>query len=352
MGYILGFVVGLIVEELLDAFLTGGIKNVADIARYLKKSVDVALETIQNMGDAAVDLVKKGKRKLDDTAAGFINFMETINNLLRTTMDPDGFSKFLNDIAEKFEEFILGVKIDLVIAGQQRLDISLGVFANFKDLDIVLGKVINVATRKKISRLGIKILQDTENKAKFLVKSNAFEEVDGLLINKKELKKFFEDLKDIDTLEQMKNFYFKKTRKANSVDINILSSLRKKLDAGWRKNVAFTKGEIGGEIIDLKSKSGSSIEYPNQYDNFEVINPNRYNYKNGPESFKINHTEQKQIEYLYDRFKNTPRIFGKIEIVSDLKICNNCEYLIEAFSIDFPNIRVTRIWVNDQLIKK
>ena len=197
MGYILGFVVGLIVEELLDAFLTGGIKNVADIARYLKKSVDGALETIQNMGDAAVDVVKKGKRKLDDTAAGFINFMETINNLLRTTMDPDGFSKFLNDIAEKFEEFILGVKIDLIMAGQQRLDISLGVFANFKDLDVVLGKLINVATRKKISRLGIKILQDTENKAKFLVRSDAFNEVDGLLMNTRELNNFIEGLSDI-----------------------------------------------------------------------------------------------------------------------------------------------------------
>ncbi len=41
-GYLLGFIIGIVVEELLDAFFTGGIKNVADIARYLKKSVDSA----------------------------------------------------------------------------------------------------------------------------------------------------------------------------------------------------------------------------------------------------------------------------------------------------------------------
>lgn len=66
---------------------------------------------------------------------------------------------------------------------------------------------------------------------------------------------------------------------------------------------------------------------------------------NGPIPDYINHTEQKQIEYLYQMFKHDKKVKGKIEIVSDLKICDNCVDVIDRFQNDFPNIEIVKVWV-------
>ncbi len=59
--------------------------------------------------------------------------------------------------------------------------------------------------------------------------------------------------------------------------------------------------------------------------------------------------EQKQIEYLYNIFKHDKHVKGKIEIVSDLKICDNCADIILRFKKDFPNIEIVKIWVKEKL---
>lgn len=138
-------------------------------------------------------------------------------------------------------------------------------------------------------------------------------------------------------------------RKATSEDIELLSKIRKNTDAGKKKNVAATKGEIGGKEVDLQSRSGIQNGTSKDYDNFESISPKNYNYTNGPEPLKNNHTEQKQVEYLYNKFKDNKSIRGKIEIISDLKICDKCDWLISAFQKDFPNIEITRVWVRTKL---
>tara|TARA_R110000751_G_scaffold248122_4_gene347899 strand:+ start:2417 stop:3022 length:606 start_codon:yes stop_codon:yes gene_type:complete len=136
-------------------------------------------------------------------------------------------------------------------------------------------------------------------------------------------------------------------RKATKADIDELAKVRKFFGAGKKKNVAFTKGEIGGKKFDLKSRSGG--EKGQKFDNFEPISPEKYHYKNGPLSDYKHHTEQKQIEYLYQLFKHNKKVSGKIEVVSDLKICDNCNDIITKFQKDFPNIDVTRVWVRTKL---
>ncbi len=136
-------------------------------------------------------------------------------------------------------------------------------------------------------------------------------------------------------------------RKATQIDIDALLKVRKYFKAGKKKNVAFTKGTIGGNKINLVSRSGG--ELGQEFDNFKSVLPENYRYKNGPLSDYIYHTEQKQVEYLYNLLKKNKNVSGKIEIVSDLKICDNCNDIINKFKKDFPLIKVTRVWVRTKL---
>lgn len=139
----------------------------------------------------------------------------------------------------------------------------------------------------------------------------------------------------------------RKYRKPTKVDIEELEKIRKLYRAGNRKNVAFTKGKIGEETIELRSRSGGKKNQ--KIDNFEPVPPENYRYTDGPLPDYVYHTEQKQLEYLYQKFKNNRYVPGKIEIVSDKRICDNCEYIIDRFQLDFPNIDIVRVWVRETL---
>lgn len=162
-------------------------------------------------------------------------------------------------------------------------------------------------------------------------------------VNYKSEKKALEFLEEL--LERNK---FPKTRKATNDDIDELAKIRKFFSAGKKKNVAFTKGEIGGKKIDIKSRSGEPKVPTINWDNFKQIEPENYHYKNGT-SNRIFDSEQKQIEYLYEMFKHDRYVKGEIEIVSDLKICDNCNEIIKRFKIDFPNIDIIKVWVKNKL---
>ncbi len=98
----------------------------------------------------------------------------------------------------------------------------------------------------------------------------------------------------------------------------------------------------------MYSRSGEPKGTPKNYDNFEQIKPENYHYKNGPLN-RIYDSEQKQFEYLYNRFKHNKSIKGKIEIVSDLIFCDNCSHIIRRFKKDFPNIEIIKVWVKEKL---
>ncbi len=193
-GYLLGFIIGIVVEELLDAFFTGGIKNVADIARYLKKSVDSALNTIQDLGDATARVFHKARSKAGKAASSAMNLMRSINRMLRSTMNPEGLQDFLDLILTQFEEFILGIKVDLLVKGQQRLGGAVYSNIPIDELGKLLGRIFKAAELKKMSRLGIKVVRDTKDRTKFLVQSSVSNQVDSLLMNTRELDKFIEEL--------------------------------------------------------------------------------------------------------------------------------------------------------------
>ena len=303
----------------------------ADIARYLKKSVDGALETIQNMGDAAVDLVKKGKRKLDDTAAGFINFMETINNLLRTTMDPDGFSKFLNDIAEKFEEFILGVKVDLIVQGQRKIGASLYSNLPVEEIGIIMGRVLNKSELEKLSHYGVKLKNSEAQKGKYVLSSTVIDDLGNQSMDAKELKHFIDNLDDI--VDQWKLRKAALARWSDKFDIfhyhydgEIVVgkfSRRDRTPTLWMKGahnylVNGTKIRIG---TIRKPPTNSINTLPNNVPfeaNVDLIFSNRFIPKKGTSSFfPVNWTEKRvkgEIALVYQKLLDS----GKFEELAKL----------------------------------
>jgi hypothetical protein len=58
-----------------------------------------------------------------------------------------------------------------------------------------------------------------------------------------------------------------------------------------------------------------------------------------------NHTEQKIVEHLREKYKDTPNISGKIEIISERPYCDNCVDVVDQFQKEFRNIEVVRVEV-------
>jgi hypothetical protein len=162
----------------------------------------------------------------------------------------------------------------------------------------------------------------------------------------------------IDDLGKTDNFYSGKTgieisidastdkivisRKTLNADIQDIANLRTKYTAGKKKNIATGKGEIGGEKIDLESVSGEvTPENYAQKGNFQPSKENHYQGRLGYE----NHTEQKIVEYLRERFKNDFNVNGTIEIASERPYCRNCIDIVDQFQAEFKNITVIRVEV-------
>lgn len=124
------------------------------------------------------------------------------------------------------------------------------------------------------------------------------------------------------------------SRTATQADIDLISSLRIKYNAGATRNIAFAKGNIGGNVIDLETVSGEAMR-----GNFT---PPSTNYYQGRLGYQY-HTEQNIIEYLGETYKNNPNISGRIEIVSERAYCDNCVDIVDQFQAEFKNIEVVRV---------
>ncbi|WP_246096619.1 deaminase domain-containing protein [Paenibacillus sinopodophylli] len=138
-------------------------------------------------------------------------------------------------------------------------------------------------------------------------------------------------------------------REATEEDKKLIDDVRQRFNAGKTKNVALTKGEIDGELINLESMSGYDPNNPNHKDNYPRPPENHYKYSGSDNKGRLQDTEQKMIEYLRERFKNNPDVEGSIEIISHNPICISCNDIIDQFRIDFPNIKVTRVQILDDL---
>jgi|GEM_PF-1324901 len=138
-------------------------------------------------------------------------------------------------------------------------------------------------------------------------------------------------------------------REAKDQDKKLIDDVFKKYNAGKRKNVAVTKGEINGEKIDLESVSGKiDPANPNHKDNFSKPSENHYKYSGSDKNGRLNDTEQKMIEHLREKYKDTPNVNGNIEIISHKAICQSCNDIIDQFQKDFPNINITRVQILDE----
>ncbi len=79
--------------------------------------------------------------------------------------------------------------------------------------------------------------------------------------------------------------------------------------------------------------------------NFLPPQPKDYHYI-GPFPDRINHTEQKIIEYLRSLYGNNRNIEGTIELISERSYCDNCTVFVDMFEREFPNIKIIRVEVN------
>ncbi|MFI3202276.1 MAG: hypothetical protein R3Y54_12300, partial [Eubacteriales bacterium] len=109
------------------------------------------------------------------------------------------------------------------------------------------------------------------------------------------------------------------------------------------KTIGGATGEINGKNITLESISGGT-----KRGNF-VVTENNY-YTGGPWPDNVHHTEQNMIEFLRNEYADTVQdgtsaIVGKIKIVSDFEICDNCNWIIDSFQNEFPNIDIIRVQV-------
>ncbi|WP_231578409.1 deaminase domain-containing protein [Paenibacillus sp. FSL H7-0357] len=75
---------------------------------------------------------------------------------------------------------------------------------------------------------------------------------------------------------------------------------------------------------------------------------NKHIYSGSDKNGRINDTEQKSIEHLREKYKDTPNVRGDIENISYKTICRSCNDIIDQFQKDFPNIRITRVQTLDE----
>jgi The BURPS668_1122 family of deaminases len=171
---------------------------------------------------------------------------------------------------------------------------------------------------------------------------------------KKEIEEFAEKLKGMtdDAVEKYLDDLLEdinKYKAPTKFDIEEIGRLRKLYKPRPTRNVAFCKAEIDGVKIELECVSGGKKAQWKQKGNFEPHKPENYHFKNGPERYKIDHTEQKIFEYLYKRLSHNKNAFGKIEIVTDLKFCDNCKWIINQFQKEFKNIEIIKTFIKTEL---
>ncbi|TKI67221.1 hypothetical protein FC756_13380 [Lysinibacillus mangiferihumi] len=128
-------------------------------------------------------------------------------------------------------------------------------------------------------------------------------------------------------------------REAKDQDKKQIDDVFNKYNAGKRKNAAVTKGEINGEKIDLESVSGKiDPANPNHKDNFSKLSENYYKYSGSDKNGRLNDTEQKMIEHLREKYKDTPNVNGNIEIISHKRFVKVVMILLINFKRIFQTL--------------
>lgn len=335
--------------KLINAFVCGIINGLISLIEFIFQVISFGIgldSSIKSYDDyaerqsylevieEALDVLLKSVPELLD---GLVNLIKTVN-----LVDVENLLQLITGLLGNVTRYELAY-----YGGTIAFEIIIGVV-----LAIFTGGTGNIAKAVGSSQ---KLIESLKIIGREFISSVTFGVSDLLAIFRKLIQSFVRACKNgfkvfLEWVSSNLNIYKKlpKSRKPTKLDIEELSKIRRLFNAGKTKNVAYTKGIIEGKRINLKSRSGAPKGTLKNWDNFDVINPENYHYKNGPLN-RLHDSEQKQIEYLYNMFKDNKQVKGKIEIVSELKICPNCVDIIDRFKNDFPNIEVIKVWVKNKL---
>jgi hypothetical protein len=145
----------------------------------------------------------------------------------------------------------------------------------------------------------------------------------------------------------LKNGVLRRYRLKTPVDESIISSIRNKYDdaisAEPTRNAAYSVGEIDDIPVDLESISGGG-QAGDVWQDFGNFEPGPAYYSGDPGlPPRINHTEQKIADYLRHQLDPNFQAIGELTIVSQRRVCDNCDYILDQFQTDFPSIVLTRV---------
>ncbi len=304
--------------------------------------------------EAGITIIKETAYIINAFITGIVSGLLTLISgviklfgfLLRFDLDKDYKDAVYEKIENLIQDFFTDIKKNLkLIFNKLKLFINdLISFENKYELSFKIGELIfeiaesiiailKFAKAKKIANL-LKTLEKERSPGKTQKKVDELDKLSSQPIKKK---------------VETKQVY---ARNKSKSDINRISNIRKKYEPRPTRNVAFCKGKIGDVEINLEVISGGKKTTPwQQKGNFKTPEPENYHFKNGPEAYKINHTEQNIFEYLYDKFKNQKNVSGEIDLVSDLRYCKNCYWISEKFLEEFPNVIVNRVFIVEKLNK-
>lgn len=336
IGYYTGYIIGFIAQEVAIFMATAGVGTVAKGIQGAVKSY-VALG--KAIGNAAKATAKGVQRGISVSVEAFLKGLRALKNFVKQIPKHlENLKLWIDELLDSltksklFQKFkaVLQLLEDLGVVIAQKLDPSTGkVLVQGAD-----GTVYAIKQGDKTIFEGTKTaIEGFLNKIEDISKSGGNAT--------KKTQKYLDELAD-----KVQKY----SRKASKLDVEILAKIRSKYRPRSTRNVAYSKGKIGGDKIDLEIVSGGKSTTPwQQKGNFEPPKPKDYHFKNGPESFKINDTEQNIFEYLYRQYKHSKEIKGVVEVVSDLRYCDNCWSIANQFQKEFKNIEIIRVFVRESL---
>jgi hypothetical protein len=320
IAYFAGNVVGFVIEFIIELLVTGGTaavtkfftglasfgKNIiSKLSLLFEKILNISLKQIGKDIISQLSLLAKffslSKEKLVQFFAELFTELRIIFGI--------GLKPATEALFEKLGLAWRSIRIPTLNSGVRLGDQLWGVYHK--------GVVVVKGTKKEIEEFAVKLKGMADDVAK----------------------KYLDDLvEDINKYKTPTKFH-----------IEEVARIRKLYKPRPTRNVAFCKSEIDGIKLDLECVSGGEKAPWKQKGNFEPPKPEEYHFKNGPDPKVLLDTEQKMFEYLYKKFSQNKNVFGKIEIVTDLKFCGNCDWIINQFQKEFPNIEIIRVFIKNTL---
>ncbi len=190
LGYVLGFTIGLIAEEVLSIIFTTGAKTAADVAQHMKKSLEGVLAAIEKGGE----LVRRGQRRLTDAAVSLPEILGSINALIRLTSDPNGVKTMLDTIRKSFEAYIKDIRINFIIAGQAKFGGIAYSNVPIEEIAKLLGRIFTKDELVRLNDLGITLHHARDDNSLFIIRKIIDDELVEIPMPTDRIHTFFDEI--------------------------------------------------------------------------------------------------------------------------------------------------------------